>query len=69
MKVSELIKILENTIRTHGDIPVVIPTQDGPVFLDEPQVVVGLYGDNNEPGYSQPQIHPSGLYLLIGGQS
>lgn len=69
MKVSELIKILENTIKTHGDIPVVVPTLDDPEFLDEPQDVVVLDGDNNEPGYSQPQIHPSGLYLFIGGQS
>ena len=68
MKVSELMKILEETIKTHGDIPVLVPVLDDPESLDEPMDVTVLDGDNNDPDYSQPTNHPTGPYLYIGGQ-
>jgi len=68
MNISELISILKNTLETHGDLPVMVPILGNPVHLDDPMDVTVLDGDNNEPDYFQPLIHPRGLYLYIGGQ-
>ena len=68
MKISELIKILEETIKTHGDLPVLVPVLDDPEALDEPMDVAVLDGDDPNLDYSQPGGHPRGPYLYIGGQ-
>ena len=68
MNISELITILKKALETHGDLPVMVPILGNPVQLDDPMDVTVLDGDNNEPDYFQPLIHPQGLYLYIGGQ-
>ena len=68
MKISELIKILETELKTHGDLPVLVPVLDDPDTLDEPMDVSVLDGDDTDPDYSQPDGHPTGRYLYIGGQ-
>jgi hypothetical protein len=69
MKISELIAILTTTLETDGDLPVMIPTLYNSSVLDEPQDVAVLFGDSTDPDYSQPEDHPSGRYLFIGGQA
>jgi hypothetical protein len=68
MKISELIKILETELKTHGDLPVLVPVLDDPEALDEPMDVAVLDGDDPNLDYSQPGGHPTGRYLYIGGQ-
>ena len=68
MKISDLIKILQDNMKEYGDLPVMTPTQSDPETLDEPQDITVLDGDSDEEGYSQPENHPTGLYLFIGGQ-
>lgn len=69
MKISELIAILTTALETDGDLPVMIPTLYNPEVLDEPQDVAVLFGDSTDPDHSQPEVHPTGRYLLIGGQA
>jgi len=68
MKISELMQILADAIKTHGDVPVMVPVIDDPNTLDEPMDVAVLDGDETDPDYSQPIGHPPGCYLYIGGQ-
>ena len=67
MKISELIKILEADLKTHGDLPVLVPVIYDSETLAEPMDVAVFDGDNTDPDVSQPSGHPSGLYLYIGG--
>jgi hypothetical protein len=69
MTISELIEFLEETIKTHGDISVLVPTLYDPETLDSPLDVTVLDGGNTDPDYSQPSGHPSHHYLFIGGQN
>jgi hypothetical protein len=65
MKISDLIGILQDYLNTHGDLPVLTPVLYDTDTLDEPQDITVLDGDSDD---SQPENHPTGLYLYIGGQ-
>lgn len=56
MKISELIKILEADLKTHGDLPVLVPVISDSETLAEPMDVAVFDGTTRTPTTPSPAV-------------